>query len=429
MNLRWGAALVAISFNSATALAQDSNFSVSGFGTLGYAQSDQPYTYQRFISDRGTFWRDSVAGLQVDAKFLDKFGATMQIKVAPASDTDSEYQGTLSWAFLSWRPTNDWLFRLGKQRIPLYLYSETVDVGVTYDFARLPTEMYSISPSNDFTGLSIGKSWGIEGGDATLDGYWGKSTSYFRFWIRDNIPPLQNSGAQFYGLDVEGGGLVLTYKRNEDTYRIGVNRAVIKLRDGSQFPTTFPFAPIAPGVGYYQVDNSLPGPGVPTRNFLIYNIATVGADVGLGSGFRLVTEFARTLAPNTDISAASSRGYVSLLDHADKWTPYVIYAFLRSQSAERDLYNNVNYNTVPDFIPGAALINASQRSGADHLIAYDQSSWALGTSYSFSATSKIKAEYMRSHIGQMSGLVDGPPGSNIRDQNINVYSLSISFAF
>ena len=44
-------------------------------------------------------------------------------------------------------------FRAGKQRIPFYFYSETVDVGATFDFARLPTEMYSISSNNDFTGL------------------------------------------------------------------------------------------------------------------------------------------------------------------------------------------------------------------------------------------------------------------------------------
>jgi hypothetical protein len=70
---------------------------------------------------------------------------------------------------------------------------------------------------------------------------------------------------------------------------------------------------------------------------------------------------------------------------------------------------------VPSFIPGAALINASQRAGADTVIAWDQHSWSLGTSYSFSANSILKAEYMRSHIGQMSSMVDAPPGGNIRE--------------
>mgnify|MGYP006378802773 CR=1 FL=1 len=82
-----------------------------------------------------------------------------------------------------------------------------------------------------------------------------------------------------------------------------------------------------------------------------------------------------------------------------------------------------------DVTAGAVLINASQRSLADHSFAYDQSSWAVGTSYAFSPTSKLKAEYLRTHIGDMSTLVDAPSGSNIRNQNINVFSLSYNFVF
>jgi hypothetical protein len=405
------------------------DFSASGFGTVGYARSDQSYAYQRFIDDGGTFWRDTLAGLQIDARFDEKFGATAQFKLAPATNNDDEFKGTVSWAFLSWRPTNDWLFRAGRQRIPLYLYSQTHDVGVTYDFARLPTEMYSISPNNDMVGFSFAKSWGPADGELTLDAFVGKFKGNFRFWLRDDVPPLQTSGPLLVPEDIRGGGLALSYKRNEDSYRIGLSRVIAELRDGTPIPTSYPFVTLAPGIGYYQVTDTLPGPGVPTRDSLTVTVVTLGAEVGLGSGFRVIGELARTFIPDTDISVASTRGYVSLLKRVENWTPYVVYAFLRSQPDVRSLYNSVNYNTVPDFIPGAALINASQRSGADRSFAYDQSSWAVGTSYAFSATSKLKAEYLRTHIGQMSTLVDAPSGSNIRDQNINVFSLSYNFVF
>ena len=35
------------------------DFAVSGYGTLGYANSNQPYAYQRFISDSGTLKREN----------------------------------------------------------------------------------------------------------------------------------------------------------------------------------------------------------------------------------------------------------------------------------------------------------------------------------------------------------------------------------
>jgi hypothetical protein len=426
--LGWGA-MLGVSFGLASLPAVAVDFSASGFGTVGYARSNQAYTYQRFIDNDGTFWRDSVAGLQVDAKLADQWGATAQFIYAPSTKNDDVYTGTVSWAFLSWRPANDWLFRAGKQRIPIYLYSETVNVGVTYDFARLPTEMYSISANNDFTGLSFSKTWSVGNGDLALDGYWGKSKTDVRFWLRDNVPPFQTAGAVFLPVDVKGGGFVLTYKRDEDTYRIGAARAYLERRDGGLVWTSYPFVTLAPDVGYYQTDPSIPGPGIPGVDKLRATILSLGADVGLGSGFRFIGEFARTSVPDTSISFASNRGYVSLLKNVDQWTPYVLYAFLRSQSGERSLYDNVNYNTVPAFIPDAALINASQRSGADRTFTYDQSSWAVGTAYSFSATSKLKAEFMRTHVGEMSTLLDMPPGGNSRGQNVNVFSLSYSFVF
>ncbi len=405
------------------------DFSVSGFGTLGYAVSDQPYTYQRFIDETGTFRRDSLAGLQVDARFAGKFGATVQVKVAPDATNDNRYEVSVPWAFVSFRPANDWLIRVGKQRIPLYLYSETVDVGVTYDFARLPTEMYSIISSNDFTGLSIGKTWAVANGELSLDVFGGKTTADYRFWLRDNVPPIQTSGAFYVSEDVTAGGAVLSYRPGQDTYRIGVNWAKGKLKGGEPLPTSFPFVTLAPGIGYYQVDDSMPGPGGASVESESVTVVTLGAEIGMGGGFRTVGELARTFGPSYDISLASTRGYAALLKTIDKWAPYVMYAFLRSASPPRNFYLAVNYNTVPGFIPGAALINESQRIGADHLLAWDQHSWAVGTSYSLSAASKLKAEVLRARIGQMSGLVDAPSGSNVQHQNITVFSLCYNFVF
>ncbi len=427
----WAGPCLAGALVLATLPAAALDLSVSGFGTLGYARSDQAFNYQRFINNGGTFRRDSVAGLQVDARFADKFGATVQVTEAPASDNDSHYRGVVSWAFLSYRPSDDWFFRVGKQRTPFYLYSQSYDVGVTYDFARLPTEMYSISPSNNFNGILASKNWSLASGDLSLDGYLGKSKFDGRFWLRDGIPGGQGPGAAFRAFEFKGGIVALSYKRSEDTYRMAVVRGVGRVQDGAPIPSSYPFVSLLPGIGYYQVDPSLPGPGVGTTSAFHNTIITLGADVSLDSGFRVIGEFARTYLnqSNVDFANASSRGYVSLLKNVGKWTPYVSYAFLRSESAQINLYNSVNNNTVPGFIPGAALINASQRVGADGMLTYDQSSWALGTSYSFSASSKLKGEWMRTRIGQVSSLVDAAPGSNIRNQHINVLSLSYNFVF
>tara|TARA_R110001599_G_scaffold115664_1_gene282524 strand:+ start:1022 stop:2290 length:1269 start_codon:yes stop_codon:yes gene_type:complete len=410
--------------------ADAADFSLSGFGTLGLVKSDKSYKYQRFIDDNGTFRRDSVAGVQLDAVLSPNVGATVQALASPSSNHDDQFDGTLAWAFVSWRPTNDWLVRVGKQRIPLYLYSQTYNIGTTYDFARLPTEMYSISPSNDFVGLSASKTWEMNRGELTLDSYWGTSELDVRFWIRDGIPPNGGPTAIFRRLGVEGGGLVLTHKNAETTYKVGLSKVTVHEKSSSSaYPATYPFVSIAPGIGYYQVNSALPGPGIPTIDSYSYRTLTLGTDLQLGSGYRLIAEVARSLVTDTNLSTQSTRGYAAVLRKMDRWTPYITYAYLKSSSGPLSLRQSVNANRVPASVPGATQINASQRLGADSILVYDQSSWSIGTSYALSPTSKIKAEWMRVRIGQVSSLVDAPPGGNIRNQSINVISLSYSVVF
>ena len=60
-------------------------------------------------------------------------------------------QLTPTWAFVSWRPDNDWLLRLGKQRLPLFLNTENRDVGQTYDLLRLPGGVHDLRMSVEVT--------------------------------------------------------------------------------------------------------------------------------------------------------------------------------------------------------------------------------------------------------------------------------------
>ncbi len=421
--------LLFVGFIGLPAIAAD--VSLSGFGTLGYARSNQQFSYDRFISDSGTFRRDSIIGLQADAQFGNGVGATIQVKGAPSSNDDEKYRASVSWAFASYRPSNEWLIRAGRQRIPLYLHSQNYDVGATYDFARLASEMYSIAPGNEFDGISVSKVWNLASGDLTLDGYWGTTKVDGRFWFRDGIPMIQSAGAVFRQISLKGKGLVGSYRVREDLYRLGLHRSEGSRSDGGSFPATYPFVLLFPGVGYYQVDSSIPGPGIPSVRKISNSIVTVGVDLMFDSGLRVVAEFARTFVdtPTVQIANASTRGYASVLKGFDRWTPYVTYAFLRSDPAQRRLYSSVDGNSVPTVVPGATLINASQRAGADGMLTFDQRSLAIGTAYALTPTSKLKAELMHVRIGEVSSLVDAPPGSNIRNKSINVISLSYSVVF
>jgi hypothetical protein len=405
--------------------AQATEIDFSGFGTLGYARTDQPYVYQRYMDEDGTIARDSVLGLQMDARFNASWGATVQAKFAPAEDDDDRWKPTLSWAFVSWRPDNDWWLRIGKLRVPAYLNSENLDVGATFDFARLPYEMYSMTPTADFTGASFSKNWSLASGDLTLDGYWGKAKVDWRHHLREGVPGILPAGPSFNPVNVEAQGLALTYNGDSDTYRVGLHQAIANNSDGSDSPINPVLVTLAPGISYYDFQ---PGPGVPSRDEVEWNILSVGADIDLGHDARLAAEFAVRRA-NVSTGLKTRGGYVSLRKRIGAWTPYLYYARLSSDDDMLDLYQSLNNSSVPAFVPNASVINASQQVFADFLQAYDQHTWAIGTSYTVSATSKIKAEWARTEIGIATSLVDSPAGPPVSNQSINVLSLSYSFVF
>jgi hypothetical protein len=405
------------------------DLSLSGFGTIGYARSDRPYAYERFIDDRGTFRRDSILGMQADARFLSRWGATVQATLAPPIDRDNGWRATPTWAFVSYRPDDDWLLRAGKLRIPVYLHTANMDVGATFDVARLPVETYTITPISDFTGAAFSKTWHADSGEWALEGYWGSTATHFRYFIRDDFPPLSRSGPSFVPVDVESGGLVLTLTRAEDTYRIGMHHSAAIHREGKEFPKRFPFVNIAPGIGYYQTDKRLPGPGTEGSSRAPVQTFTLAADIGLPGAFRAVGEYTRRRVDGFVTGPDSHGAYLTLYERSGRWTPYVTAARMLSMPGSRKIRDAVNRSRVPDSIPGAALINASQRLGADMIPAYDQGSLAIGTSYALTPTSKLKAEWMRIRMGGASTLIDAPPGSDIRNERINVFSLSYNFVF
>lgn len=405
----------------------DRKMSLSGFATLGYAQTDQPYHYQHYLSNDGSFFRDSLLGLQLDAHLTDTLSVTAQGKVAASADNDDRFDATLTWAFLSWRPTNDLLFRGGRLRIPLYMNSENMDIGTTFDFARLPAEVYFTSPLNNVDGLAFNKTWDSSLGEFSLDAYVGTLEPFFR------IAPYSygelNSDAYYMPVRTNAYGGALTFQREENRFRVSVHDTYSVRLDGGRMRDDLPFVRIMPNVGYYKVSDSMAGTEIPSHNQVHTIIYTAGIDLSLGYNFRLVSEFVRRDVYNSLVSPDSQGGYLALFKSIGDFTPYVSVAHLQSMGKTLDLYNRVSKNTVPAIIPNASQINATQRAGAIGIFAYDQTTWAIGTSYNLNPTNKIKAEWAITQTGDVSALIDPLPNDDTGNKLINTFSISYNIVF
>ncbi|MBK1693473.1 hypothetical protein CKO09_01795 [Chromatium weissei] len=402
---------------------------LSGFATLGAAVSDQNFNYQRYLNDSGTFNRDSLIGVQLENKIIGNWNATLQAKAAPSTHDDNAWEPTLSWAFVSWRPNDDWLLRIGKLRLPLLRYSANSDVGVTFDFMRLPTEMYSLLPSVDVKGFSFTKTWSNNAErEWMLESYIGVTHTDWRYFLRESIPPDFTKGALYIGVNMKLIGLTASLHSGNNLWHIGLHRAEV-YSDYGALPRNLPFVSIAPGIGYFKINDAMPGPAVPTVDYLIVDVFTFSAEIELPNAFRLIGEYGRRRINNATMGPDTSAAYLSVLKQVGRWTPYVYWSGVRSISSALGLYTAVNQNRVPDFIPDAAFINASQRVEADLQGAFDQYSVAIGTSYQLSPTSKIKAEWLHTRTGSAASFIDAPFAEEGSERQVNVFSLSYSVVF
>lgn len=144
-----------LSAASLAPLAHAGDFTVSGFATLAagkaYGGTTGPWNdfdcpcfianYEHgatYNKNRISFAEESLAGVQVKYKFSDQLSATAQL-VSRASE---HMKGEVDWAYLTWDVTPDTTVQVGRRRLPIYAFSDSVYIGYTLPWIRVPQDIY-----------------------------------------------------------------------------------------------------------------------------------------------------------------------------------------------------------------------------------------------------------------------------------------------
>ncbi|MDO9624268.1 MAG: hypothetical protein Q7J46_09810 [Pseudomonas sp.] len=125
-------------------------FGTVGFTHLGGEDDGRSYGITGQTTDS---WRGdqlSKFGAQVNYGLTDSIGATLQLTAKPAQD---EWKANVEWAYFSWQANDNLMLRAGRLRTPVYMYSESIDVGFSYPWLRLPDEVYSQVQLSNYEGL------------------------------------------------------------------------------------------------------------------------------------------------------------------------------------------------------------------------------------------------------------------------------------
>lgn len=422
-----GVAVLALAMMSSASAAE---LRFSGFGTLGMAVSDREFTHQRFINDQPTLKRDSLLGLQADLRLNPQWGATVQGVLAPKADSDSGLEVDARWAFVSYRPHNDWLFRAGKLRVGSFLNMQNMEVGTTYDMLRLPAEVYSVAPMYDFWGASVNKTFYYNDFEFNIEGVWGQTDATWRQYLNGR------QEANFLPIEIDVKGFVFTTNYDEDIYRFGYFHVTPNtVSGGDRFVSKYDVTPTPLGF-----DIITPNHTDKTNSKVI----TLGASIELFDNYRLTSEYARRIVDEMETGPDSHGFYANLSASYGRWTPYITYAKIWSNESQLKRWREVRDARPPTaqqlqlaaMAQGESLTDIEAQYAANQaatgyqdaasgIFVFDQHSVMLGTAYSLTPLQKIKVEIMQTRVGEVSSLID----ANISNKAITTFSLSYSFAF
>ncbi len=134
----------------ALSFSASADIQFSGFGTLTAGMLTDSDTQVRDFTDTDPdFSTGSFFALQAYSDLGDGLSATAQIRAQGEDDWDPEF----TWAYLSYQVQDNWRVQVGRQRIPIYLYSDYLDVSYAYHWIAPPTEVYqSVFDSLDGVG-------------------------------------------------------------------------------------------------------------------------------------------------------------------------------------------------------------------------------------------------------------------------------------
>lgn len=381
---------------NAAATSWDPSWAFSGFGTLGYVQTN---TDQGLFagpgqaggaSKEGTLGVDSKLGAQVNAKANDVFSATVQ--GLAQRNGNGDFRPAIEWAFLKAQVTPELSVRAGRIGLPIFAVSDFRSIGYSNLWLRTPLDVYGQVGFSHFDGADA--IWQQTVGSATL-------TAQLMFGTTNGTSTTVKTNIK------KEVGLNLTAEfDNGITLRVGRVQGKLSLKkpalDGlvAVIDST-PYASVGSELWSHDKDASFSGVGVSYDH-----------DNWIGN-----VEYTKR---KTSSFVSSTTGWEATGGYRiGKFTPYIVVSQLKRDSSNVD-------NTIPTSVPQLAPLSAAVTAA---LATQDlaQKTNSLGVRWDAWKNIDVKAQYDRvkpTTVGLFNKAQSGLAGSTV-----NVYSVALDFVF
>jgi hypothetical protein len=288
---------------------------------------------------------DSKLGLQGSASVADqRYSLTVQAVSRGAAHGAAD----LEWLYLTYKPDNALTFHAGRQRLPLFYYSDAQDIGFALPWTHLPTWLYGWQAVN------------YDGGSMSYQGYLGDWSAITHVWAGNEH--RKNSGYwKVYGngsqsvtdvnwTNILGGNLTLT----RDWFETRVVYMQSHTRD----------QPVSNSFDFTAQTYSIPPAAAPVAKQMIYGLA-MKADYQNWLVYGEVIYINHPGLTYTDYSQILAAGY----RHGD-WLPMLTWGSYQG-----------------------GVVNSGVLPGAPSSVKNSQQTWSLSLRYDLTNKSDLKMEY------------------------------------
>jgi hypothetical protein len=342
----------------------------SAFISAGMTKTDQALNYRvGNIDNDWSFKPDAIVGMQFGYKVNDKTELVTQLVAKGHGDWEIEAE----WAYLAYKISDNLTARAGKLRLPIYMYSDYLDVGYAMPWVRPPTEVYNEQDINTIEGIDLVYQHNLGEWDLTVQGLYG------------NI----DDSTYRKGLDIQVEinneiGLNATISNGDWTFRIG--------RTQGQSSTYFDIP--------YVVGSNITSTTIYTANNERFTFSGLGFKYD-ANNILAIAEFTKYDVDNTRDLINTEGYYLTGGYKFDRLMPHITYG---------RMYN-----------PDDSLSRAGSKS--------EQTTITAGLRYELNTKIAIKAEVSKiDGFNGTSGLFDPEEGVSLED-SANMYSIVVDAIF
>jgi hypothetical protein len=123
---------------------------LNGFASIVAGQTlSSDETFNGYDNDLD-FETESLFAIQVQSDLGEGLGVTAQVIARGANDWDPDFE----WAYISYDVNDEFRILAGRQRAPLYMYSDYLDVSYAYSWITPPSGVYDL-PFDTIDGLGF----------------------------------------------------------------------------------------------------------------------------------------------------------------------------------------------------------------------------------------------------------------------------------